>query len=120
MASSPVLSARTSPPAEMGLQSPSSSSPTAADQKKKGAPTCAGAPQRAGHCRVCARTVVLGATSRDRAPGENLHVVSARGVLGDVETLTLHLNGGAQAYDDIDDLVEDRRTHARPDQRGAD
>src|SRR5260370_39399077 len=32
-------------------------------QKKKGAPTCAGAPQRSGHCRVCAQTVVLGATS---------------------------------------------------------
>jgi len=25
--------------------------------KKKGAPACAGAPQRSGHCRVCAQTV---------------------------------------------------------------
>src|ERR1700736_5839430 len=88
--------------------------------KKKGAPTCAGAPQRSGHCRVCAQTVVLGATSGDRAPGENLHVVSALGVLGDVETFTFHLDAGAQAHDDIDDLVEDRGTDARPDQRGAD
>src|SRR3981189_662596 len=31
--------------------------------KKKGAPTCAGAPQRSRHCRICAQTVVLGATS---------------------------------------------------------
>ena len=32
-------------------------------KKKKGAPTCAGAPQRSGHCRVCAQTVVLGAAN---------------------------------------------------------
>src|SRR5262249_32666983 len=37
--------------------------------KKKGAPTCAGAPQRSGHCRVCARTVVLGAAPRRRTRG---------------------------------------------------
>src|SRR5262245_31708626 len=30
--------------------------------KKKGAPACAGAPQRSGHCRVCARTGVVDAT----------------------------------------------------------
>src|SRR5258705_1632282 len=53
-------------------------------------------------------------------PQYNLHVVGALGVLGDVETFPLHLNGGAQADDDIDDLVEDRRTDARPHQRGAD
>src|SRR5712664_3751959 len=53
-------------------------------------------------------------------PGENSHVVSALRVLGDVETFALHLNAGAQADDDIDDLVEDRRADARPHQRGAD
>ena len=31
------------------------------DSKKKGAPACAGAPQRSGHCRVCAQTEVVGA-----------------------------------------------------------
>src|SRR5205807_6721894 len=38
--------------------------------KKKGAPTCAGAPQRSGHCRVCAQTVVLGAVLTKTAPRE--------------------------------------------------
>src|SRR5258708_33626032 len=54
------------------------------------------------------------------APRENLHVVSALRVLGDVEAFTLGLDVDAQADDDIDDLVEDRRTDARPHQRGAD
>src|SRR6266446_5397659 len=53
-------------------------------------------------------------------PWENSHIVSALRVLGDVETFALHLNAGAQADDDIDDLVEDRRADARPHQRGAD
>src|SRR5882672_12536275 len=56
--------------------------------KKKGAPTCAGAPQRSGHCRVCAQTGVVGATPGRIAPRENSHVVSALRVLGDVEALT--------------------------------
>src|SRR6266704_1000285 len=53
-------------------------------------------------------------------PGENSHVVSALGVLGDVETLALHLNASPQPDDNIDDLVKDRRADARPHQRGAD
>src|SRR5882762_1863112 len=57
---------------------------------------------------------------RDRAPGELSHVVSALGVLGDVEAFTFGLNIGTQADDDVDDLVEDRRADARPHQRGAD
>src|SRR5215468_3311041 len=52
--------------------------------KKKGAPTCAGAPQRSGHCRVCARTGVLGVTPGEVTPRENSHVVGALRVLGDV------------------------------------
>src|SRR5437879_13918417 len=46
-------------------------------------------------------------------PGENSHVVSALRVLGDVETFALHLNAGAQADDDVDDLVEDRSEERR-------
>ena len=42
------------------------------------------------------------------ASRENSHVVSALRVLGDVETFALDLDGGTQADDDIDDLVEDR------------
>src|SRR5258705_1412544 len=53
-------------------------------------------------------------------PRENSHVVGAFGVLGDVEALAFYLNRGTQADDDIDDLVEDRRTDARPYQRRAD
>src|SRR6266478_1716944 len=41
-------------------------------------------------------------------PGENSHIVSALRVLGDVEAFAFDLNVGAQADDDIDDLVEDR------------
>src|SRR6476660_2011920 len=62
----------------------------------------------------------LWARSRKTAPRENSHVVSALGVLGDVEAFTLGLDIGAQANDHVDDLVEDRRTDARPHQRGAD
>src|SRR3954453_5629979 len=86
--------------------------------KKKGAPTCAGAPQRSGHCRVCAQTGVVGATPCEIAPRENLHVVGALRVFGDVETFAFGLHVHAQADDDVDDLVEDRRTDARPHQRG--
>src|SRR6202451_3627377 len=78
--------------------------------KKKGAPTCAGAPRRSGHCRVCAQTVVLGPISCEIVPRENSHIVGALGVLGDVEAFAFGLDTGAQADDDIDDLVEDRRT----------
>src|SRR5260221_6124947 len=52
------------------------------------------------------------------APRENLHVVSALRVLGDIEAFTLGLDVDAQADDDVDHLVEDRRTDARPHQRG--
>src|SRR3954451_14573132 len=61
----------------------------------------------------------LWARSREIAPRENLHVVRALGVLGDVEAFTLYFNGSAQADDDIDDLVQDRRADAGPHQRGA-
>src|SRR5882724_2616401 len=47
-------------------------------EQKKGAPTCAGAPQRSGHCRVCAQTGVVGAISRDRVPGELTYCRRAR------------------------------------------
>src|SRR5215813_9605412 len=53
----------------------------------------------------------------DRDREETLHVVGALGVLGDVEAFTLALDIGAEANDHVDDLVEDRRTDARPDQR---
>ena len=53
-------------------------------------------------------------------PRETSHVVGALGVLGDVQALAFHLDGGAEAYDHIDDLEEDGRTDARPHQRGAD
>src|SRR5437764_3650081 len=42
------------------------------------------------------------------APRENSHVVGAFGVLGDIETFAFGLDIGAQADDDVDDLVEDR------------
>src|ERR1700738_3324685 len=48
------------------------------------------------------------------APRENLHVVSALRVLGDIEAFTLGLDVDAQADDDVDYLVENRRTDARP------
>jgi hypothetical protein len=48
------------------------------------------------------------------ASRENSHIVSALRVLGDVEALTFGLDVDAQADDDIDDLVEDRGTDARP------
>jgi len=38
--------------------------------KKKGAPACAGAPQRSGHCRVFARTEVVDQVPWDLLPGE--------------------------------------------------
>ncbi len=38
--------------------------------KKKGAPACAGAPQRSGHCRVFARTEVADLVAYDQVPGE--------------------------------------------------
>src|SRR3954451_12519579 len=81
--------------------------------KKKGAPTCAGAPLRSGHCRVCAQTEVVGATLRVSpwgiAPRENSHVVSALRVLGDVEPSALGLDVDAQPDDDVAHLVENRR-----------
>src|SRR5207245_7162857 len=52
--------------------------------------------------------------SLEIASRENLHVVSALRVLGDVEAFTLGLDIGAQADDDVDDLIEDRRTDAGP------
>src|SRR6185437_12890800 len=83
--------------------------------EKKGAPACAGAPQRSGHCRVCAQTEVQGATLERRAGGE-LHIVSALAVAGDIETLAFLLDGGTQTYEHVDELVEDCRTDAGPEQ----
>src|ERR1700733_5371508 len=40
--------------------------------RKKGAPACAGAPQRSEHCRVCAQTVVLGMPSEEGMPSGEL------------------------------------------------
>src|SRR6187551_385727 len=54
------------------------------------------------------------------ASRENLHVVGAFGVLGDVEAFTLGFDVDAQADDHVDDLEEDRRTDTRPHQRRAD
>src|SRR3954453_21455077 len=54
----------------------------------------------------------LGAKSR-----ENSVVVGALAVVGDVETFALLLHGRTQADDHVDDLVEDRRTDTRPQQR---
>src|SRR4029453_6620998 len=54
------------------------------------------------------------------ASRENLHVVGALGVLGDVEAFTLGFDVDAQTDDHVDHLVEDRRTDAPPHQRGAD
>src|SRR5947209_5543960 len=76
-------------------------------QEKKGAPTCAGAPQRLGHCRVFARTVVRGAVFQT-APREELHVVGALRVLGEVETFAFGIGIGAQPDEDVDDPVQDR------------
>jgi hypothetical protein len=47
----------------------------------------------------------LWARSWKTAPRENSHIVGALGVLGDVEAFTLGLDIGAQADDDVDDLV---------------
>src|SRR3954453_10002763 len=63
--------------------------------------------------RSCGR----GPSWKNRAPGEPLHVVGALGVLGDVEAFTFGLHIAAKADDDVDDLVEDRRSDARPQQR---
>ena len=41
-------------------------------------------------------------------PRENSHIVGALGVLGNIEALTLGFDIGAQADDDVDDLVDDR------------
>src|SRR5579862_3144921 len=51
------------------------------------------------------------------APREESHVVGALAVIADVETLAFLFDGGTQANDQIDDLVEDRRADAGPDQR---
>src|SRR3954454_17030205 len=37
-------------------------------EQKKGAPTCAGAPQRSGHCRVCAPNRSCGRDLEETAP----------------------------------------------------
>ena len=51
------------------IQASNSSSLRPQNAKKKGAPTCAGAPQRSGHCRVCAQTGVVDATPGGPRPG---------------------------------------------------
>src|SRR5258705_738510 len=54
----------------------------------------------------------LWARSWKTAPRENSHIVGALGVLGDVEAFTLGLDIGAQADDDVYDLVKDCRADA--------
>src|SRR4051812_3109696 len=54
------------------------------------------------------------------APRESSHVVGALAVVGDIEPFAFRLDGGAQTDDHVDDLVEDRRTDAGPDQRRSD
>ncbi|MVT75692.1 hypothetical protein GPL20_22055 [Bradyrhizobium cajani] len=55
------------------LREPGSTSlENALSGQKKGAPTCAGAPQRSGHCRVCAQTVVLVAVPDETATGRRV------------------------------------------------
>src|SRR5713226_8161499 len=120
MASSPVLSPVTSTPAGLLWQSFFASRRSAIGQEKERGSNLRWSPSTVralpGMCpnRSSGRDLV-----RSR-PGRDLHVVGALRVLGDVETFPLHLDGGAQADDDIDYLVEDRRTDARPHQRGAD
>src|SRR6185437_14122723 len=50
--------------------------------------------------------------------GRRSVVVGALAVIGDVEAFALLLDRGTQAHDHVDDLVEDRRADARPQQRG--
>src|SRR6202795_1962631 len=54
------------------------------------------------------------------APRENSIVVSALAVIGDVETLAFRFHGGTKTDDHVDELVEDRRSNAGPEQRGSD
>src|SRR3569833_1891276 len=103
----------------MLLNFPLSSSAKMPTAKTNGAPACAGAPQRSGHCRVSARPKLWTGAAGNvlwRRARENSVVVGALAVIGDVETLALLLHGGTQPDDHVDDLVEDRRTDARPDQ----
>src|SRR6185437_9505711 len=46
-------------------------------------------------------------------PGRRSVVVGALAVVGDVQTLALLFDRRTQAHDHVDDLVEDRRAHAR-------
>src|SRR5467141_1071274 len=125
----PVLSPAISTPADLLWQSPFCFAlprafrlrprPQAPPQKERGSnlrwsPSTVGA--LPGMCpnRSSGRDLV-----RSR-PRENLHVVGALRVFGDVQAFAFHLDGGAQADDHVDDLVEDRRTDTRPHQRGAD
>jgi hypothetical protein len=50
----------------------------------------------------------LWARPRAVAPRERSHVVGALAVIGDVEAFAFRLDGGTQADDHIDHLVEDR------------
>src|SRR6266436_5201296 len=54
------------------------------------------------------------------APRENSIVVSALAVIGNVETFALRFHGGTKTDDHVDELVEDRRSNAGPEQRGTD
>src|SRR5689334_22613269 len=80
--------------------------------KKKGAPTCAGAPRRSGIAGYVPKPK-LWTRSRETEPREESVVVGALAVIGDVEALALLFDRRAQPNDDVDDLVEDRGDDAR-------
>src|SRR4029077_19975307 len=48
-----------------------------------------------------------------------LHVVGALAVIGEVEAFALALNGRTQTDGEVDDLVDDQRTDAGPEQSDA-
>src|SRR4051812_36964793 len=81
---------------------------------KKGAPTCAGAPSTVGALPGMCPNRSSGRNPLRSRPRENSHIVGALGMLGDVEAFAFGLDIGAQADDDIDDLVENCRTDPRP------
>src|ERR1700753_3601812 len=58
-----------------------------------------------------------GRGGRRPRPREDLHVVGPFAVIGDVEAFALGFHARTKPDDHVDDLVEDRRTDARPQQR---
>jgi len=88
-----------------------------AEEKRRGS-NLRGAPNGQGIAGYVPKPELWMRPLGDRIPRRTYHVVSALGVLGDVEAFTLGLDVDAQADDHVDHLVEDRRTDARPHQRG--